>query len=334
MFLTNNQIKAKVQKKERIDIMQINFSDIDPQLLKRVRIDIKKADLYEINEKIGEDVLNHINQDDVNAIIDRHALKNRITRQVDTKFLREDITKEKEREREMEKQIEMEKQTLKPKRNYIPKEISYFFVTLNPPECTIDDLKLIISKLSNRCWFKIHSYVFEQRGDTNETKGNGKHIHLIIEKLIRKSQVINNTKTALKKLFDSIKIDIREITINGKYIREQYMKGHKAFNKLECVKIDQIWRKDNNLLDFNALIPSFLEIDINEIKDDEKQIIEKEIDSELGFTTCKYKYKMGEMDNNQYTTIINNKINETDNKQYITIINDKGEQERYLMIKF
>jgi hypothetical protein len=194
--------------------------------------------------------------------------------------------REKVKEEILMKQVRKEAGLL-PKKNYKQKDKSYYFLTINPKECEINDLEIIIGKLKSKKWMKIYSYVFEQRGETNDNKGIGKHIHLIIDNNKPKCEVIREIHNAIKIYCEKEKIDLKKMDQNGKAIREKYMKGDKIESKLSSVKIDKIWRKENKLKDIFILIKEKNEIKENE-NDDEVKIIEEEIDKELGYQNCLY----------------------------------------------
>lgn len=125
-------------------------------------------------------------------------------------------------------------------------KVKYLFVTLNPDDCTLVQLKNIINVIKYK--YCIYSYVFEQRGDNIEHIGDGKHIHMILKKESTVSDMLRRLFSSLKKtnLFDDIqKIDIQKIS--DKDGVEHYMQGKKNPIKLPCYDITVMWRIRNKL---------------------------------------------------------------------------------------
>lgn len=202
-------------------------------------------------------------------------------------------------------------------KKYKKKDHLYFFITINPMECDIDAIEEIINIIKKKKYIKLHCYTFEQRGININELGKGKHIHMIIDKTLAKSDILRFIHSSIKKYCTIENIDIRKITENGKIVRENYMKGHKSFEKLESVEIDKIWRKENNLQDFYEIIKSntLNDKDIRDIKDEEFTIIEKEIGNEKGFENMKVK------------------ISTEGKKKTITLINNLGELQVYGLVE-
>ena len=165
---------------------------------------------------------------------------------------------------------------------YKAKEQHYYFLTINPKECEVNDLLKITELIMKRSWVKMYSYVYEQRGETIKDKGIGKHIHMIIDKSIRKSQALVSIHSAIKNYCTRENIDIREMTKNGKLIRENYMRGNKTDVKLQSVEIDKLWRKENNLEAIYTIIKEDI-VDMKNINDNEINIIDDEIREVNGF---------------------------------------------------
>lgn len=216
--------------------------------------------------------------------------------------------------KEYKKEIQKESINKKPIKKYRKKDPSYYFITINPSECTIVDLDSILNSIKKRKFVNIHCYIFEQRGITLNDSGKGKHIHMIIDKTIAKSDAITYIHNSIKKYCTKENIDIREITENGKIIRENYMKGHKAFEKIQSVEIDKIWRKENNLQDFYQVSKKSSSSNINTINDEELSIIQKEI-----------------LDTNGYVKT-DIKIDTVDNKKIISIRDENGKIQQYSVV--
>lgn len=129
------------------------------------------------------------------------------------------------------------------------KTIDYLFVTINPIECEITELKNIIERLDNK-EIKICSYIFEQRGETDDEIGKGKHIHMLIKKRnsisYYKRRILSMLrKTELIEYQESINI----IEVTNKEGIDYYMQGKKAPEKLTKMKYTKIWREQNKLKD-------------------------------------------------------------------------------------
>jgi hypothetical protein len=144
---------------------------------------------------------------------------------------------------------------------YDNRKDAYFLVTINPKECEINELQEIINHIQKRHnWVKIMCYTFEQRSTTYEEMGKGKHIHMIIKKNKRKSEVIRELYNSLKNNCETNNhINVKLIKNNmemGKV--EQYMKGKKKDkdneDKLLKCSINETWRLENNLLNIYYIL--------------------------------------------------------------------------------
>lgn len=125
-------------------------------------------------------------------------------------------------------------------------KVKYVFVTLNPDDCTIVQLKNIIDIIKTK--YDICSYVFEQRGAELQHFGHGKHIHMILKKDSTTSDMLRRLFSSIKKtkLFDDIqKIDIQKIS--NKDTVEHYMQGKKDPVKLPSYDMTVMWRIKNKL---------------------------------------------------------------------------------------
>jgi len=178
---------------------------------------------------------------------------------------------------------EYKKNKNKKKRNPY-KQAKYLLLTINPKECEIKDLKEIIKKIEKKEWIKINSYVYEQRGETEQEKGKGKHIHMIIEyEEIKKYYKKDKSPThisqlltmCLTKYIDNYKkIDIRKIydDENKKKV-EIYMQGIKEDKKLKSVEINKKWREENELKQIYIINGETEEIKREEIKETKMECI-------------------------------------------------------------
>ena len=217
----------------------------------------------------------------------------------------------KEYRNEIRKTTIVNKPKQKTPKKYNKKDPMYYFITINPIECTTSDIESIINSINKRKFVNLHCYTFEQRGTILDDIGKGKHIHLIIDKTIAKSDAIKYIHNSIKKYCTLENVDIREITENGKILRENYMRGNKQFDKLQSVEIDKIWREQNNLLDYYEIIKSKTLKNITDIEDDELSIIQKEILEMNGYVKTDIK------------------IHNIDNKKIISIRDENGKVQQY-----
>lgn len=128
--------------------------------------------------------------------------------------------------------------------------IEYFFITLCPFNNNIKDLINIMDILLKRNnYFGFCSYVFEQRGDNIDNIGEGGHIHILCNKNIKKSVFIYQLFKSIHKFCNNESIDIKIIPECDRNTVELYMQGHKTPSKMDKVRLDIIWRNNNNIKD-------------------------------------------------------------------------------------
>lgn len=127
-------------------------------------------------------------------------------------------------------------------------KVEYFFITLCPFNNSIQDLINIMDRLMKRNhYFNICSYVFEQRGDKVDNMGDGGHIHILCNKLIEKSTMIKQIFKSIHKFCNKESIDIKIVPESDRNKVELYMQGHKTPDKMAKVRIDILWRNNNNV---------------------------------------------------------------------------------------
>lgn len=138
------------------------------------------------------------------------------------------------------------------------------FVTFRPPEeMEINTFKDIISKLIEKDIIRSYIIVFEQKGNSYSTLGQGKHIHGLIQ-FNFKCQ-FKTYKQMLKKFFDKKGIyDLQDINkkefIIDKLVymgllldEDNNLKLNESLNyktgegKNECLKYDRLFQQRNNL---------------------------------------------------------------------------------------
>jgi hypothetical protein len=126
----------------------------------------------------------------------------------------------------------------------------FYFITINPrPNTDVEEFKSHVLGIWNWCWIQKMYVVLEQRGDTPETRGNGLHAHVLIEKCNNEWGKINTQiRDKFKKFCDSP----YENTINVKSKKREwlndkldYIKGLKTdHGKPDKVIQDQLWREN------------------------------------------------------------------------------------------
>lgn len=125
--------------------------------------------------------------------------------------------------------------------------LGYYFVTINPKECEIFDLEIMISKIRNKKWMNMKYYNFEQRGETDDERGKGKHIHMIILNNRSKSRVINEIYNSVKNYCNKEKVNVIPINKDAKPKYLNYMSGNKSSDKEKKVEQDKKWRDENSI---------------------------------------------------------------------------------------
>lgn len=154
----------------------------------------------------------------------------------------------------------------------------YLFITLSPKECEIEDLHTIIKNLRKKSWLELHSYTFEQRSETMDDMGLGKHIHMIIKNVLKaKSKIIQEFHNCIHKLCDKEKIDIKTLDEESKENAEKYMQGLKIGEKYRSTLINAEWRKQNALKTIYIINKETKIIDMD-VKKEEKKYYEEVID--------------------------------------------------------
>lgn len=185
-----------------------------------------------------------------------------IRQQVELQKYKKDYIKELAEKERRERDAQEKMSKLKSKKmagtTYKKKLTSYYFITINPNDCTVSDIEHIIEKLSKKPYFVIQCYTLEQRGITPDELGKGKHIHMIVDKTKPKSELLRLIHSSINKYCTEENIDIRKIDAAGRLASEAYMYGLKHADKIPLVKMDILWRKQNNLKNmYRPLIPNY-----------------------------------------------------------------------------
>jgi hypothetical protein len=130
-------------------------------------------------------------------------------------------------------------------------EISeYMFITINPDPSLNLTVKSIYDKLCKLCKstrILEYLYTIEQRGDTDDTMGNGIHSHVLIKhKFPKFCKLQQHFYNGFKTVIGNIKhIDIKHCkNVRDVSHRINYINGEKKDNeKIEKVLIDRKWRQ-------------------------------------------------------------------------------------------
>ena len=150
------------------------------------------------------------------------------------------------------------------------KQIKFFtedlmFLTIRPPEdMRVEDFKEIIDKLLNKDIITGYIGVWEQKGISYSTLGQGKHVHIIlkfnfnqamkshrqqIKEFLKKFKLIFDIgKTSLKKQFIIDKLYYMGLVIeDDELVYNTNLKYKKSAEKIKCLEYDRIFVKNNNL---------------------------------------------------------------------------------------
>jgi len=130
------------------------------------------------------------------------------------------------------------------KKEQLPKPKSYYFITINPKECSVLVLDRIMYNIRKKKWIKVKNYCYEQRGETDDERGIGKHIHMMIEKNRPRSRVLTEIHNTVKEYCGKEKIDIVLVNSDSEERYINYMNGNKSAEKQNKVKQDKLWRSE------------------------------------------------------------------------------------------
>jgi len=130
---------------------------------------------------------------------------------------------------------------------------NHIFLTVNPPD-TIDFyiFENHIKKLLGKKWISKYLLCYEQRGESDETKGKGFHAHILIEHTpLQPSHIKRELQNTLKDITDVTNyhilniehIDSNEATRKINYITSIKKDTEKHLKQ----KIDTIWREEMKL---------------------------------------------------------------------------------------
>lgn len=154
-------------------------------------------------------------------------------------------------------------QTVKHIKHYTP---DLMFLTIRPPEdMNLEDFQILITKLLNKDIITSCIGVWEQKGISYATLGQGKHVHLIlkfnynqemkshrqqIKQFLTKQNVIFDIgKKSLKKQFIVDKLYYMGLVVdeNKNVYFNQNLKYKKTQDKIKCLEYDRIFTQRNSL---------------------------------------------------------------------------------------
>lgn len=130
----------------------------------------------------------------------------------------------------------------------------YWWITVNPyPSVCLNDIMYKVKTFIYRKMVSNYIYVYEQRGTTEQTCGNGKHVHLLIRKDKKTMPTVfkRDAKNSFKSITDVNNSSIFNIhNCPPEYLKDkyEYMLGGKTGDKkdIKC-KWDIVFREKNKL---------------------------------------------------------------------------------------
>ncbi len=122
------------------------------------------------------------------------------------------------------------------------------WLTVNPkPSVSFDDFKKTVQSFLTRTFVHNSAFMFEQRGTSTDTMGNGAHVHILFDKHnnVSPSQITKYTQNSFKNIVGNLKaIDIRFYSSQLRDEKLEYLKGNKwDADKASKVAIDKKWRQ-------------------------------------------------------------------------------------------
>lgn len=131
----------------------------------------------------------------------------------------------------------------------------WYFVTVSPrDDIELEDFRKKIDSITKWKILIKGYYVFEQRGDSEHTMGNGFHVHLLIEKYnIEYKRLIKRLEDTFKnycgKPYKNTINVVRKKTEHAMETLDEYMMGDKQEDKETKCDFDKLWRKENKIKD-------------------------------------------------------------------------------------
>lgn len=125
-----------------------------------------------------------------------------------------------------------------------------YFITIRPDNrATFDMFYAVVHRYVNRACFKNYTLSFEQKGVTEETLGNGFHVHIVAHMTQRsKQEVLRDTQSTFKHCAAPHCIDVT-IAKTPDAIIQNYLIDYKAEDdhKIATKQWDEKWRLKENL---------------------------------------------------------------------------------------
>ena len=152
------------------------------------------------------------------------------------------------------------------------------FLTIRPSEdMRLHEFQIIISKLLNKEIITSYIGVWEQKGTSYSTLGQGKHVHIIlkfnynqamkshrqqIKDFLKKQKLIFDIgKTSLKKQYIIDKLYYMGLIIeDDEIVYNTNLKYKQTSEKIKCLEYDRIFVKNNNLEIMQKDIQSILSL--------------------------------------------------------------------------
>jgi len=131
------------------------------------------------------------------------------------------------------------------------KKTDYMWLTINPkPDITLRDFIRAIDQFKELKPIDSYRYVYEQRGSTEEEKGKGFHLHMLIKRHGKPFLLTNAIHRIFDKMVGIPDKHIVEVWIDKHQLEEKgvYLQGNKSGkDKLVKSQMDVVWRVENGL---------------------------------------------------------------------------------------
>lgn len=128
---------------------------------------------------------------------------------------------------------------------------NWYMITIRPDtsKCDFETFYEKVRKFSQRSFFKEYTLSFEQKGTSDDTLGNGFHVHIVADTTHRsKGECLRDSKSTFSGIAAENCIDVRT-TKNPKDIIQQYLVEYESSDdhKKPTMEWDHKWRQNNNL---------------------------------------------------------------------------------------
>jgi len=129
---------------------------------------------------------------------------------------------------------------------------NWYSINIRPkPGVYFKDFLYLCHEFCKRKMFIHGEYVFEQKGESEETMGEGFHMHLTAICKYAKSKILTDTLSTFKKYAEPQGIKIIKIKTKADLERRNlYLRGQKVGeDKQKAIPFDALWRKREGLAD-------------------------------------------------------------------------------------